>query len=160
MKHAKVKKEQVIDVFDTLPQTYVLENGDTVCGFDQLTNDELIVLASIYPVIDLTPDFNPVYQYADTPVFTVKTGYVEVVKAIKNVKPTSQHIEQRLADFGSQKDIDIEEVGILVQSQNPVWQAEAVMFSNLYVATWQVFYDYTGDSWQELESTLPILSWG
>ena len=157
--HIKVKNNEVIGNPICLLGSYVTDTGSTICGIEHLSDAEKIALG-LYPVIDLTPAFNTVYQYADTPVFTVKTGYVEVVKAIKNVKPTSQHIEQRLADFGSQKDIDIEEVGILLQSQNPVWQSEAVMFSTLYVATWQVFYDYTGDSWQELESTLPILSWG
>ena len=159
MNYAKILNNKVTDVFDTLPQTYVLENGDTVCGFNHLSNDDLIALASIYPVVDMTPAFNADYQYIDSPVFTVHENYVSVLKTLKDIKPTSQHIEQRLADFAKQKDIDIAEIGLLLQSDNVTWQQEAMTFATVYETTWQAFYDYTGESWQELELTLPILSW-
>ena len=68
-------------------------------------------------------------------------------------------VEQRLLNFAKEKDIDIQEIAILLTSSNEVWKQEAQKFASLYDLTWQAYYGYGGTSWSELEPTLPVLTW-
>jgi hypothetical protein len=68
-------------------------------------------------------------------------------------------VEQRLIAFAKEKDMDIQEVTMLLSSTNPVWQQEALTFQMLYDATWQAFYASTATTWQEIEAELPVLAW-
>lgn len=61
-----------------------------------------------------------------------------------------QQLEYDLRQFALQKDIDVEEVAILLNSSNHEWVAQAQHFSRLYDASWQAFYAGT---------TLPELVW-
>ena len=61
-----------------------------------------------------------------------------------------QQLEYNLRQFAAQRDIDVEEVAMLLHSSNPEWVAEAQHFIQLYDASWQAFY--TGEP-------LPKLVW-
>ena len=51
-----------------------------------------------------------------------------------------QQLEYDLRQFAAQRDIDVEEVTMLLHSSNPEWVAEAQQFIQLYDASWQSFY--------------------
>lgn len=51
-----------------------------------------------------------------------------------------QQLEYDLRQFAAQRDIDVEEVTMLLHSSNPQWVAEAQHFIQLYDASWQAFY--------------------
>jgi hypothetical protein len=58
--------------------------------------------------------------------------------------------EESLASFARERDIDIQEIQILLTSGNALWQAEAAHFQTMYAASWEAFYANT---------TPPVLSW-
>lgn len=57
-------------------------------------------------------------------------------------------LENRLRVFAAEKDISIDEIGMLLNSTNPEWKAEAQHFQDLYLRSWEAFY--AGDSLPEL----------
>ena len=61
-----------------------------------------------------------------------------------------KQLEYRLQQFAAQKDIDIQEIAILLTSNNPEWVAQAKRLSELYNASWQALYE---------GSALPELVW-
>lgn len=59
-------------------------------------------------------------------------------------------VQQSLEQFAKQKDIDIAEIPMLLNSTNAEWRAEAERFQSLYLATWDAFYN---------DQPLPELTW-
>lgn len=156
--YIKVKNKKIVGNHFYLSNSYVLESGETICGVECLSDVEKLALG-LYPVVDITPAYNQNYEYLGEQSYTLKVDCVELTHVIETVKLSSFLVEQRLATFAKEKDIDFQEVALLLQSDNVTWQQEAITFVDLYEKTWQAFYVYTGDSWQELEATLPVLSW-
>jgi hypothetical protein len=65
------------------------------------------------------------------------------------ISPKDALMNQLIA-FAAQKDIDIQEVGMLLRSANLEWAAQAQHFQNLYLASWEAFYS---------NQPLPSLTW-
>ena len=59
-------------------------------------------------------------------------------------------VETLLTTFATQKEIDVSEIPLLLNSTNTIWQSEAQRFQELYLKTWQAFYD---------DKPLPLLEW-
>ena len=60
------------------------------------------------------------------------------------------NLENNLIAFAAQKDIDIAEIAMLLNSENAEWKAEAEHFQALYLASWEAFYN---------NESLPELAW-
>jgi hypothetical protein len=58
------------------------------------------------------------------------------------LNPHSPHdlLMADLVAFAAQKDIDIVEIAMLLNSENAEWKAEAEHFQALYLASWEAFY--------------------
>jgi hypothetical protein len=59
-------------------------------------------------------------------------------------------LESRLIEFARERDIDIQEIPMLLNSTNQEWKSEAVHFQTLYLASWKAFYS---------NEPLPALVW-
>jgi hypothetical protein len=159
MKYIKVINNEIIGYPIELTGTYITDTGETICGVEHLTDDEKREL-NLYPVTENIPAYDSSYQFLSNPIYTILENSVEITYEVKNntaIYP--KLLEQRLADFAKEKDIDLNEVGLLMNCLNSEWQAQAVTFTALYAATWQAFYATTSTDWAEIEATLPTLSW-
>lgn len=65
-------------------------------------------------------------------------------------KIAKQELELALKNFADEKDIDIAEIPMLLNSDNIEWKAEAKHFQALYLSSWEAFYD---------GQPLPELAW-
>jgi len=60
-----------------------------------------------------------------------------------------REVEQKLISFAAQKDIEVGEVAMLLQSSNLDWVLEAQTFTKLWDDTWNAFYN--GTAYPELK---------
>lgn len=129
--------------------------------YAKLENYTVIELSET-PIIDFieVPDFVTVGYYSENGIDWTSKECNPIFVAIEEAKKQNAFlVEQRLADFAKQKDIDIQEIAMLLNCSNEVWRNEATTFSNLYAETWQAFYNAISTDWAEIESNLPVLEW-
>lgn len=140
---------------------YTTQTGETICNPECLSDDEKRAL-NLYPVTENLPAFDSRYQFLTNPIYTLKDSVVELTYTVENnVSIYPKLVEQRLADFAKEKDIDLSEVGLLMNCNVVTWRSEAEKFMNLYTATWTAFYNANANltDWKEIEATLPVLVW-
>jgi hypothetical protein len=70
-------------------------------------------------------------------------------EASKNER--KRELELKLTAFAAEKDIDIVEIPMLLNSTNEQWKNEALHFQSIYLQSWQAFYN---------DEPLPLLEWG
>lgn len=158
MRYLKVQNNQVVsDKPFTLPQNYVDENGGVTANIEKLSDLEKMALG-LFPVVDNTIAFDEAYEFLK-PIYTITSDNVTIDYTVELLPVTAQHIQTRLENFAKEKDIDLFEIGILLNSTNPIWQAEAQTLNALYDATWSIYYANTGESWRDVEVLLPELVW-
>lgn len=159
MLYALVNNTEVVGTPFTLPTNYVTADGRVILNVELLTEEEKLS-ENLFPVSETArPIVDSSYQEL-VPGYIVGASSVVVSYTVEDVPSLfKSKLESILTRFAAEKDIDIQEVSMLLRSSNLVWQAEALEFQALYDLTWQAFYNYTGSSWQELEAALPILRW-
>lgn len=156
--YLKVQNNQVVsDKPFTLPQNYVDENGGVTVNVEKLSDLEKMTLG-LFPVVDNKIAFNENYEFL-VPAYTITASNVTIDYTIGLLPVTALHIQTRLETFAKQKDIDLFEICILLNSPNPVWQAEAQTLNVLYEATWAIYYTNLNSSWRDVELLLPELVW-
>jgi hypothetical protein len=74
----------------------------------------------------------------------------EQAQVLLNTLNPKDVLTNQLVSFAAEKDIDIQEVAMLLNSSNPVWVSQAQHFQNLYLASWEAFYS---------NQPLPNLTW-
>lgn len=116
---------------------YKIENG-------QITSGETVY----------APGYILVPEDKDTAIFPVDGWHWfdtdEQAQVLITNLDAKQQLEYDLRQLALQRDIDVEEVAMLLHSTNPEWVAEAQYFIQLYDASWQAFYN---------NETLPALVW-
>lgn len=104
--------------------TVIAESTQPQDGFIQTNYDFVTIGYYSENGIDWTsPECNPV-----------------LIAAEETRKQNTIQLEQRLTEFAKQKDIDISEIPMLLNSSNPQWKAEAQHFQDLYLRSWEAFY--------------------
>lgn len=156
--YLKVQNNKVVSEKPfTLPQNYVDENGGVTANIEKLSDLEKMALG-LFPVIDNKIAFDETYEFLN-PNYTITSDNVTIDYTVDLLPVTSQHIQSRLENFAALKDIELFEIGILLNSPNPIWQSEAVTLSELYDATWAIYYAHSGEAWRDVEALLPELVW-
>lgn len=113
-----------------------------------------------YQVVEVPVPYNETYQKLGNATYHLIGEVVEARYEAVNVPELYPGlVEKRLADFAKEKDIDVQEMGMLLNCSNPVWVQEAQHFMQLYTQTWEAFYSSTSTDWLEIESQLPELAW-
>ena len=158
MHYVKVKDGEIVSHIQSLPSTLALDSGETLCGFNTLSDAELLTYGW-YKVVEIQLNINPAYEQRGAQILTLNGDIVELTYIVEPILANENLVTQRLTTFAKEKDIDIQEVAILLNSTNTTWKQEAQTFQTLYDATWQEFYASTATTWAELESELPTLSW-
>lgn len=138
--YAKVENNNVTNIYAELPKSHILPTGETVCGFDLLTDAERIEKAGIYPIVNLTPEYATATHKLGEAVYTVKTDCVELAYQILEKQLTASDVEARLIEFAAQKDFDLNETDKMLNSGIQEWIDEATTFNQLWTQTWQAFY--------------------
>ena len=147
---AKVKNEIIEEILGELPKSHILPTGETVCGFDLLTDAEQIEKAGIYPIVNLTPEYAASTHELGEAVYTVKTDCVELVYQILEKQVTDGDVEARLIEFAKLRDFNLNETDKMLTSGIQTWIDEATTFNQLWTQTWQAFY---------ANEPLPTLTW-
>lgn len=126
-----------------------------------ITVDTLIALG-LYPITENVPFCNATYQDLVNPTYTLSDKSAILTYDVENrIWQYPDFVKARLAAFAKQKDIDLDEVGLLTVCENQTWRVEAIHFTTLHVSTWQAYYEAikTLTDWLEIEATLPALAW-
>jgi hypothetical protein len=84
---AKVKNGIIEEILGELPKSQILPTGETVCGFDLLSDSERIEKAGIYPIVNLTPEYAAATHELGEAVYTVKADCIELVYQIVPIAP-------------------------------------------------------------------------
>ncbi len=175
IKSIKVIKGKIIGEAFVLQGAYVDDEGRTHCNAEHLTDDERRAI-NLYPVSEIIPAYDANYQVLVNPTYTIvyvsevvphdntdEILHVELNYSVKNNTAIYPNlVTKRLDNFAKEKDIDLSEIGLLMNCNVVAWHSEAERFMNLYTSTWTEFYNANANltDWREIEATLPILSWG
>ena len=107
---------------------YKFENGSLLSG-------ELVT----------SPSFILVAEDKDTYTYPVQGWHwfdtEEEAQVLFTNLDAKQQLEYDLKQFAAEKDIDVEEIAILLNSSNAEWVAEAQHYVQLHDASWQAFYN-------------------
>lgn len=155
----EVKDGAMIGEMFNLGGSYILQDGRTICGIEHSTPEELLSMG-IYEIIEELPVYDQSWQRLGDRTFKVNDTSVSLTYTVENATECYPNLlQQRLETFAKEKDIDFNEIGLLTQSPNLVWQEEAKRFSELYTESWEVFYANKDKTWGEIKDLLPALSW-
>jgi hypothetical protein len=117
--------------------------------FYKLENDEILEA----PMVTM-PDCILVDVDKDSYDYPVQGWYwfdtLEQAQVLLNPHSPHDLLMADLVAFAAQKDIDIVEIAMLLNSENAQWKAEAEYFQNMYLQSWEAFY--AGEP-------LPVLTW-
>ena len=155
----EVKDGAIVGELFNMTNQRTLINGSTVCGLENARKEDLVAIG-IFEVIEQLPEFNTTYQTLINQKLTFdKDTVIMTFDTENNVASYPRLVENRLKAFAKEKDIDLTEIGALINSTNLEWVIEATTYSKLHAETWTAFYAATSTDWIEIESTLPVLSW-
>lgn len=142
----------------TLSGAHVKENGDTIYGVENLSDEDKEALGFL-PLKDMIPSYDSRYQHLSSPTYEIVGK--EVVSTYTIVNNTSLYpslVQSRLDTWARERDYD----GIndaCSYTESAIWSAEALHANAMRDDTWQAFYATTSDDWAVIETELPVLSW-
>lgn len=84
-----------LKIFNVLPNSYAINDGSVICGFDKMTDAERITRTGIYPIIG-EPVLQP-WQSKSDPVYTFTATEAQVSYTIADM-PLADYKQQRIAD--------------------------------------------------------------
>jgi len=138
--------ESLLDLSWTDPQLGVQD-----CAWWQETNDDAPIDATTHKygneILTINHDAKTVSVTHDVVPLTSEEIAANF-EASKNER--KRELELKLTAFAAEKDIDIVEITMLLNSTNEQWKNEALHFQSLYLQSWQAFYN---------DEPLPLLEW-
>lgn len=155
----EVANGEIIGELFNLSGSYQLQDGRTICGIEYLSAQELLDLG-IYEIIEEIPAYNQSWQGLGERTFTVNERSVALTYAVEDMNYIYPSLLQaRLEGFAKEKDIDFNEIGLLTQSPNLTWKAEAEHLTKVYTDSWEIFYANSSKTWDAIEKLLPDMVW-
>jgi hypothetical protein len=150
MLYSKVINNQVVSEKPfTLPLNYTDEYNNTHSNVEKLGILEKMTLG-LFPTVITEPSVFDDMYFEKRPLYVIGPDSVSLSYDVVPIAVTKDILDRRLIDFAKTKDIDIQEIPMLLLSNNLTWQAEATVFQNLYIRSWEAFYS---------GAELPVLAW-